>query len=154
MNVLFVGFENVCRTSMAEALLKKKFENEGIEGEVDSAGFESFFINDPPNEHAVRVGKIYGYDVKGKMRLFLKEDFDKFDKIYVMDTKNYNDVIYLAKIRERKQKVDYLMNLMEPGKNISITNPLDSGLEDCHNTFKKLDKVTDKLVELVKTGKL
>ena len=102
MNILFVGNENICRSPMAEALLRKKFEKEGIKSIVDSAGFESHMINEPPDKRAVNIAKSYGYEVTGKMRIFKKEDFDKFDKIYVMDTKNYHDVLELAKTQNQK----------------------------------------------------
>ena len=154
MNILFVGNENVCRSPMAEAILKKKFEDEGIEGVVDSAGFESFMINEPPDERAVRVAKTYGYLANHNMRLFKKEDFDKFDKIYVMDTKNYMDVIDLAKTDEQKNKVDYLLNLIEPGKNTSLVNPILNGEENCHIVFKKIQDALDVLVQKAKTGEL
>ncbi len=155
MNILFVGNENVCRSPMAEALLKKKFEKEKIDGTVDSAGFESYMINEPPDPRAVKIGKAYGYDVTGKMRIFKKEDFDKFDKIFVMDTKNYNDVIELAKTDEQKNKVDYLLNQItrKSGSNI-LPNPILHGEENCHQVFKKLDEATDAIVEKIKSGTL
>ncbi len=154
MNILFVGNENICRSPMAEALLKKKFENEGITGLVDSAGFESYMINEPPDARAVKVGKTYGYNVTGRMRIFAKEDFDKFDKIYVMDMKNFMDVIELSKNDEQKQKVDYLLNLISDEENKILSNPILNGEKNCHEVFKKLDKVTDIIVEKIKSGEM
>ncbi len=154
MNILFVGNENVCRSPMAEAILKKRFEEEGIKGIVDSAGFESYMINEPPDERAMRVAKTYGYTVNHNMRIFKKEDFDKFDKIYVMDAKNYMDVIELAKNEEHKKKVDYLLNLIEPGKDTPLTNPILNGEENCHVVFKKIRDAIEVLVRKIKTGEL
>ncbi len=154
MNILFVGNENVCRSPMAEAVLKKRFQEKGIKGVVDSAGFESHMINEPPDERAVRVGKTYGFDVNGNMRLFKKEDFDKFDKIYVMDTKNYMDVIELAKNEEQKKKVDYLLNLIEEGKDTPLVNPILNGEENCHIVFKKIKDAVDILADKIASGEL
>lgn len=150
MNVLFVDLQNLCRSPLAAAILKKKFTENNIGGVVDSAGFEAFNINEPPDKRIVEIGEQKGVNVDGKARIFLKEDFDKFDKIYVMDMKNYNDVIYLARNDEDKAKVDYLLNVMEKGENRIVPNPYSSGVSDCLSVYNVIDKATDKIVEEAK----
>ena len=152
MNVLFVCLGNVCRSPMAEGLLKKKFEENEIEGIVDSAGFESFTINDPPDKRAVKVAKQFGVEVSGKARLFVKSDFDKFDHIYVMDTLNYRDAKYLAKNNSEIEKIDYLLNVLYPGKNITVPDPFLQGEHECRVVFELLDKATTKIVENIKSS--
>ncbi len=152
MNVLFVDLGNVCRSPLAEAILKKKFKENNINGEVDSAGFESFNINEPPDKRVTEVARKYGFSVEGRARIFLKEDFHLFDKIYVMDTKNYNDVMSLAKTDEKKARVDYLLNVLENGKNQTIPDPYNSGIKDYEAVIKLLEKAMDKIVALAKSA--
>lgn len=151
MNILFVCLGNVCRSPMAEGLLKKKFEENGIVGFIDSAGFESFTINDPPDKRAVKVAKKFGVEVSGKSRLFLKSDFDKFDKIYVMDTLNYRDVQDLVRNKSDFEKVDYLLNVLNPGENKTVPDPFLQGEHECRVVFDLLDKATTKIVENIKS---
>lgn len=151
MNVLFVDLGNVCRSPLAEGLLKKKFVDNKITGLVDSAGFESFNINEPPDVRAVNVALSHGVTVEGQARIFLKSDFELFDKIYVMDSKNYHDVMDLANGEADKKKVDYLLNVLDEGKNQSVPDPYNSGIEDCETVFQLLDKATDKIVEMALT---
>jgi protein-tyrosine phosphatase len=136
---------------MAAAILKKKYLENGIKGIVDSAGFESFTINEPPDDKAVNVAAAHSVLLDGRARIFLKSDFDKFDKIYVMDTKNYNDVMELAKKKEHKEKVDYLLNVLEPGKNNVIRDPCSSGVTNLEDIYETIDKATDKIVEIAKS---
>jgi|GEM_PF-394741 protein-tyrosine phosphatase len=150
MNVLFVDLQNVCRSPMAEAILKKKFLDNHIVGLVDSAGFESFNINETPDPRAINTGAEHGVLVDGRSRIFVKKDFDIYDKIYVMDTQNYWDVMELARNDEDKAKVDYLLNLLEPGLNKTVPNPYNSGLADCKQIYRMLNKAADRIVENVK----
>ncbi len=152
MNVLFVDLGNVCRSPLAEAILRKKFKENNINGEVDSAGFESFNINEPPDKRITEIAHKYGFSMKGKARIFLKDDFNLFDKIYVMDTKNYNDVMALAKTDEKKARVDYLLNVLEDGKNETVPDPFNSGIKDYEAVFKLLEKAMDKIVALAKSA--
>jgi protein-tyrosine phosphatase len=148
MNILFVDLENVCRSPMAEGMLKKKFKDNNLVGRIDSAGFESFYINEPPDERVVEVAKKNGYLLTGRARIFVKNDFHRFDKIYVMDTASYEKVMELANTTEQREKVDYAMNLLgKKRKNESIPNPFYTGTSDCENIFTLLDEVTDKIVE-------
>lgn len=151
MKILFVDLENVCRSPLAASLLKKKIEDFDLKGEVDSAGFESFNINEPPDKRIVDVARQNGLTVTGKARLFKKEDFNKFDKIYVMDTVAYNNVEDLCDDKKVMEKVDYALNLL-PGnaRNESIPNPFLTGTSDCQKIYDMLDKITDRIVDNIK----
>jgi protein-tyrosine phosphatase len=153
MNVLFVDLGNVCRSPLAEIILKKKFKENNIDGQVDSAGFESFNINEPPDKRVVEVAQKNGYSVEGKARIFLKDDFHLFDKIFVMDTMNYRDVMALAKTDEEKARVDYLLNVLGDGKNKTVPDPYNSGIKDCEAVYHLLEKATDKIVASAKAVK-
>jgi len=148
MNVLFVCYGNISRSPLAKALLKKKYKEHGVNGKVESAGFESYFINEPPDKRVVALGEKHGLTVTGNAKLFRKQDFDKYDKIYVMDTQNFRDVKELARNPADISKIDYLMNVLEPGKNKTIEDPFMSGLVDMESMYQLIDKVTDKILSV------
>jgi len=152
MNVLFVCMGNICRSPLAEALLKKKYAEHNVSGEVSSAGFESFFINEPPDVRAREIARRHGIDLPGRARIFLKSDFDRYDKIYVMDTQNYRDVLDLVRNEKDRQKIEYMLNVLEPGKNKVMPDPFKSGIYDMEYVFQLLDRATDKIVEQAKVN--
>ncbi len=152
MNVLFICNGNICRSPLAEAMLKKKYSENKIEGEVSSAGFESFNINEPPDYRAQELAKKNNMELKTKARIFLKSDFDLFDKIYVMDTRNYRDVMDLARNEQDRTKIDYLLNVIEPGKNKTLADPFSQSEQDLNAVFKLLDRATDEIVNLSKSN--
>jgi protein-tyrosine phosphatase len=148
MNVLFVCMGNICRSPMAEGLLRKLYAENSIPGEVDSAGFESFHINDPPDERALAVAMNHQIDISAKRaRLFIEDDFDRFDRIYVMDTQNMEDVQGVARNEQDLSKVDYLLNVVSPGKNLTVPNPYFSGMDDCGKVFYIMKTACLKIAE-------
>lgn len=152
MNVLFVCMGNICRSPLAEALLKKKYAEHNVPGDVSSAGFESFFINEPPDVRAREIARQYGLNLPGRARIFLKSDFDRYDKIYVMDTQNYRDVLDLVRNEKDKKKIEYMLDVLEPGKNRTMPDPIKSGIYDMEYVYQLLDRATDKIVEQAKVN--
>lgn len=148
MNVLFVCLGNICRSPIAEGILKRLYEQNGLDGNVESAGFESFHINDSPDPRAIQVCLQHGIDIsQKKARLFREEDFQLFDHIFVMDQKNYQDVIEAAVNEADKKKVDFLLNLTNPGKNHPVPDPYYKGIDDCESVFDMMSKACEVLVK-------
>jgi protein-tyrosine phosphatase len=83
---------------MAEGILKEKFKELNYSGTVDSAGFENFHTGDSPDERAVATLKKRGINITGHVaRLFSVDDFDRFDRIYVMDSYHYSNIEQMAR---------------------------------------------------------
>ncbi|MBI9035251.1 MAG: low molecular weight phosphotyrosine protein phosphatase [Bacteroidales bacterium] len=155
MNVLFLCLGNICRSPIAAALLRKKFQENNILGEVESAGFETYFINEPADARAIELARKYGVDISDhRARLFRDEDMKKFNLIFVMDHKNMRDVKNFIKDQTHLNKVDYLMNLVEPGKNMNLADPFYHELEKGEEVLLMLDQACDKIVERVKNSEV
>lgn len=135
---------NICRSPIAEGLMNEKIRKNHLDATVDSAGFESFHLNDPPDYRAIKVMGEHGIDIsKYRMRLFKESDFDLFDRIYVMDRYNYQDVISMARNEKDIAKVDYILNVLEPGSNNLVPDPYYGGKSGFENVYNLLDKATD-----------
>lgn len=127
--------------------MKKKLEDNNIEGFVDSCGFESFHTGDSPDRRGVETALKHGVDIsKQKSRLFKVADFDKFDKIYVMDKNNYRDVSAVARNEEDLKKVDLIMNLVHPGSGMPVPDPYYGGASGFNKTWDLLDQATDVII--------
>ncbi|MCX6285570.1 MAG: low molecular weight phosphotyrosine protein phosphatase [Bacteroidetes bacterium] len=154
MKILFVCTGNICRSPMAEGILRNKFGNAGIKVETDSCGFESFHVGDNPDKRAQAVCGKYGIDISRHVaRLFRKQDFDDFDRIYVMDSSHYYSVSRMARSAGDMTKVDYLLNIIYPGKNLPVDDPWYHDLQAFERTYKQLDAACDSLIEMTGPGK-
>lgn len=151
MNVLFVCLGNTCRSPLAEGILKKMYADAGIDAQVESAGFESYNINESPDSRATNVAIKHGIDLSLKRaRLFSPEDFDRFDKIYVMDGHNMQDVSMMARNEKDMEKVDFLLNVIKEGHNQYIQDPYRGGMDDYERVFELMEKACERILWLAK----
>jgi protein-tyrosine phosphatase len=147
MKVLMVCLGNICRSPLAEGILKNKVENMGLSWMVDSAGTGDYHVGSQPDSRSIAVADKYKIDISGqKARQFKTKDFSDFDLILVMDASNYRNVVNLARNDEDVSKVDLIMNLASPGQNIEVPDPYwnNDGFEQ---VFAMLDKACDLLIE-------
>ncbi|MDL2315338.1 low molecular weight phosphotyrosine protein phosphatase [Bacteroidales bacterium OttesenSCG-928-C19] len=140
MKILMVCLGNICRSPMAEGILRKKAQEKKLDIKVDSAGFESYHSGEQPDPRAILTTKKHGVDITNiRSRVFRYEDFNDFDKIYVMDKWNYEDVMSVAKTNEDRAKVDFFLNLITPDKNESVGDPYYGKVDGFEEVFQLLD---------------
>lgn len=144
MNILMVCLGNICRSPLAEGIMQQKINLYGLDAHVDSAGFEPFHIGDSPDERAIKIALHNDIDISGyRARIFQPADFDRFDRIYVMDDKNYSDVMQKARKESDRLKVDYILNELHPGSNDVVPDPYYGRFSDFEEVFELLNKAID-----------
>jgi len=124
MNILMVCLGNICRSPLAEGILRKIIEEKNLDWKVDSAGTGDWHIGHSPDHRSVSIASKNGLDISAlKGRQFSHSDFSAFDYILVMDSENYSNVVKLAQTETEKSKVELLLNYVEQGKNESVPDP-------------------------------
>lgn len=129
---------NICRSPLAEGILKSKLSNNFL---VDSAGTANYHVGNPPDKRSIAVAKKYGLDISNlKGRQFSVSDFDIFDFIYVMDESNYQNVIKLSRNETDTNKVKIILNEVYPNQNYDVPDPYYGGNNGFENVYKMLDE--------------
>jgi protein-tyrosine phosphatase len=150
MKILFVCLGNICRSPLAEGILRNKFEEEGIKGTIHSCGFEPFHEGQHPDPRAITTARKNDIDISNKVaRLFKVEDFEIYDYIYVMDSMNYADVMRVARDDADREKVDFLLNLVDEGSNNEVPDPYYGGADGFDNVYTMMDIACDKIIEKI-----
>ena len=110
--ILVICSQNVCRSPMAEGIIRKIISDFHIpDTKVQSAGL-SCYVGDSPREYAVEALKEIGIDINGhRSRRVLREDIEAADSIYVM-TQQHRDVI-LDAVPEAAAKIR-IMDIPDP----------------------------------------
>ncbi len=150
MKVLMVCLGNICRSPLAEGILRERANKEGLDIYVDSAGTDACHVGERPDRRSQEVARKHGIDISNqRARQFEREDFAMFDKIYVMDSSNYDDVVSLAGSTEDAARVEMILNTIYPGKDLSIPDPYYGGNDGFEKMFQLLDNSCKKVVETI-----
>lgn len=139
---------NICRSPIAEGILRQKVKDQGLNIETDSAGTSSFHIGEAPDRRMRATAKQNGVDIDDlRARQFVPADFDRFDIIYAMDQSNYNNILSLAESEVEISKVKMILNEIQPGANQAVPDPYYGGDEGFQHVFDLLDEATDVIIE-------
>lgn len=101
---------NICRSPLAHGILEKMAAEAGLDWQIDSAGTGDWHIGSPPDHRSIAVAQRYGIDISEQTcRRFSRHDFERYDKIYVMDGQNLRDVLALARNDKDESKVELFL---------------------------------------------
>ncbi len=137
--ILMVCLGNICRSPLAEGILKSKVDASQVF--VDSAGTGHWHVGDKPDKRSIAVAKKHNIDITDQRgRQFKTADFESFDLIYVMDNSNKENVLAMAENDSQKKKVKLILNEIFPGENVDVPDPYYGGDSGFENVFKMLDE--------------
>ena len=145
---------NICRSPMADGLLRHKVQRDGISATVDSAGTANYHVGGPPDERMTETAMQNGIDISNlRARQFEVPDFDNFDLIYVMDQSNYSNVTRLARNEKDITKVKLILLELGESERISeVPDPYYGGQGGFDHVYDLLDRATDVIIEKLKNG--
>lgn len=135
---------NICRSPLAEGILKSKLNNSF---EIDSAGTGGWHAGEKPDHRSIKTAKDFGVDISTQRGRQIKtSDLDYFDIIFVMDESNYTNVITLCKSESQKQKVKLILreaNLSET----NVPDPYYGDATDFIHVYNLLDNACNIIAE-------
>lgn len=140
MKILMVCLGNICRSPLAEGIMRHKIEKNGLDWTVDSAGTGSWHVGERPDSRSIAVAKKNGLDITNQRgRQFSPADLDNFDLIFAMDSSNFQNITALAENDTQKTKVDLVMNMVQPGYNVNVPDPYwgDDGFDEVYEMLER-----------------
>jgi protein-tyrosine phosphatase len=148
MKILMVCLGNICRSPLAEGILQHKAKQAGLNWTVESAGTNGYHVGEAPHQLSQKVAKLNGIDIcEQRARRFVKEDFDRYDKIYAMADDVVDDIRRIAKEKYDTSKVELFLNELYPGEDRSVPDPWYGTEPGYHEVYKLIDQTADHIIE-------
>lgn len=119
--ILLVCLGNICRSPMAEGLLREMAKQRGLQVETDSAGTGNSHLGQAPDPRAQAEMRKHGIDISDlRARLFTRADFKRFDLLLAMDRYNLKDMQRLSPSDSHAAKARLLLDwsLERPGADV------------------------------------
>jgi protein-tyrosine phosphatase len=141
MKILMVCLGNICRSPLAEEVMRSKIEKYGLNAEVDSCGLGGWHVGEPPDDRAQRTALKHGLDISHqKCRKITLNDFDDFDVIYAMDNEIFRNLSQIAMpARKPQEKIKLFMNELYPNENRPVPDPYSGGMSQFEEVWKMID---------------
>ena len=139
IKILFVCHGNICRSPMAEFVLKDMLKKEGISGvEVASCAVSCEELGNPVYPPAKRELARHGISCDGKFaRRITAADVQKYDRILYMDSSNLR---YLQQMFPGETKFESFLgrNVADPWYTGDFTQTWQDICEGCEKLMREL----------------
>ncbi len=142
--ILMVCLGNICRSPVAEGVMKDKAKKHKLDIVVASAGTSGWHEGEAPDKRSKLNALEHGVDIRNqRSRPLRKDDFERFDLIFTMDESNYENALALCDPKYA-HKVKMILNEVNPGSNKSVPDPYytTDGFEE---VFQLLDEACEKI---------
>jgi protein-tyrosine phosphatase len=145
--ILMVCLGNICRSPLAEGILRRKAIAAGLDWEIDSAGTNGYHTGEAPHPLSQKVARYNGIDIGSqRARRLTAADFQRFDKIYAMAGDVIDDMRRIAGRQFDPSRVDLLLNEVHPGNNEDVPDPWYGPEQGYHEVYALIDTAADKIV--------
>lgn len=117
--ILFICMGNICRSPSAEAMFADLLKKTAVADayEIDSAGTHAYHIGNPPDKRSIAAALRRGIDMQHlRARQLQAQDFDKYDRLIIMDRANHEEIIRQFPVAEHSKlsyMLDYAKNFTE-----------------------------------------
>ncbi|HKK74135.1 MAG TPA: low molecular weight protein-tyrosine-phosphatase [Saprospiraceae bacterium] len=147
MKLLMVCLGNICRSPLAEGIMKERIKEQGLDWEVDSAGTGAYHTGELPDPRSIAMARENGIDITDqRARKITAADLDEFDLILTMDHSNQRNVLALTRNEQQREKVKSILDFAEANKQDEVPDPYwdDNGFQ---LVFDLLDQATEGIIK-------
>ena len=140
---------NICRSPMAEGIMRHKLQQMGIETLIDSAGTGGWHAGESPDPRAIKAMRQHQIDIAGLVaRQFQVSDFDRFDLILAMDESNHADLIQLASTAQQKDRVKLILKYTNRISGFSVPDPWYGNQDGFESVYQMLNEACDEVIKV------
>lgn len=152
MRILMVCLGNICRSPIAEGVMRRLISRNNLDWEVASAGTESYHIGEAPHRFSQKICQKNDIDIsQQRARRFVVADLDHFDLIYVMAEDVLQEVKHIAGSAFDGRKVILFLEERFPGSGRSVPDPWYGPEEGYAEVFDMISSTCETILEKYRT---
>lgn len=156
MKILMVCLGNICRSPLADGMLRHMLEQEGITHvTVDGCGTSGHHEGEQPDSRMMQTAHEKGLDISYlRSRPLTENDLNEFDIIYAMDESNKRNILKLDTAKGNDHKVKIFLNELYPGENIEVPDPYFGGQQGFEHVYDLVERTCNVIIEKIKSGEI
>ncbi|HJW45067.1 MAG TPA: low molecular weight protein-tyrosine-phosphatase [Lysobacter sp.] len=143
MRLLVICLGNICRSPMAEGVLRARIEGSPLAGRVvlDSAGTGAWHVGQPPDRRAIATTARHGIEIADlRARQLASEDFIRHDWLLCADRSNLRDVRNRAPASLHSRTALLLREWAGVVDDDEVPDPYSGGPAEFEAVFELLDR--------------
>lgn len=152
--ILLVCMGNICRSPMAEGILRHRSLERLMSVETDSAGTIDNHVGESPDPRAQKCMSGHGIDISDlRARQVRPSDFREFDLLLAMDESNLNGLLRIAPDADLAKKAKLMMDYAPRHPLREVPDPYYGGAEGFEEVFTMLDEACANLMDGLRDGR-
>jgi low molecular weight protein-tyrosine phosphatase len=148
VRLLVVCLGNICRSPMAEGVLRARIEDSSLAGRVllDSVGTGDWHVGRPPDRRAIATAARHGVDISGlRGRQLAIDDYTNHDWILCADRSNLRDVRNRGPVSAHS-RMALLLEWAGVGRDAEVPDPYTGGSAEFEHVWALLDRAASGVI--------
>ncbi len=147
MKIVFVCLGNICRSPMAEGILKDMVLKNGLNWHVERAGTQSYHIGNPPHLFSQEVCLENGIDISmQRAQQYNAEKYQDFDLVYAVSVDVLFEIGGFPYDEANPSKATLLLEEIFPEEKQSVPDPWYGGKEGYYPVFKLIKRCCERII--------
>lgn len=148
-NILFVCTGNICRSPLAEGVMRHIVARENLHESVtvDSAGTHAYHVGEPPDGRAIAAAQRRAIDISGQFaRKIRRGDFTNQDLIVALD-EGHLDILRRMKPSEAYAELRMMLEFAPQQEERDVPDPYFGGDADFEHALDLIVDASEGLLE-------
>lgn len=154
LRICFVCLGNICRSPLAESVLREKVHARGADDRVRvaSRGTGDWHVGEPPDPRMQTTARRHGVKITGTAQQFAPADYAGFDLVLAMDTARYEDLLDGAPEDLARRIVPFRAFDPEGSARDDVPDPYYGGQGGFETVYEIVDRTCEALLDRLLDG--
>jgi protein-tyrosine phosphatase len=147
MKILMVCLGNICRSPIAEGVLRKMAKENSLDWIIDSAGTNGYHIGEAPHPFSQKICIQKGIDIsQQRATLLLARHLEEYDLIYALAADVYQAIEKIGGTNAPMHKVKLFLSELHEGSTESVPDPWYGDESGYLPVYELIEKTCDAIV--------